>query len=93
VNVGDDFAGARFEFGNVGVAEDFRAAVVVEEDGFHNCRSILAWTRNEVKQQTDAALTGCGVGLRLRQRPGSSLCRQAAPDNAAAGGGTQHGLV
>jgi hypothetical protein len=35
VDADDDFAGARFGFGNVGVAEDVGAAVVVEKDGFH----------------------------------------------------------
>lgn len=35
VDAGKDFARAGFGFGDVGVVEDFGAAVVVEKDGFH----------------------------------------------------------
>jgi hypothetical protein len=50
----EDFAGAEFGFGCVGVAEDFGTAVVVEEDGFHSSRSILACSATNVKKARDS---------------------------------------
>jgi len=40
----EDFAVTEFGLGNVGVAENVGAAVVVKEDGFHDGGRIVAWT-------------------------------------------------